>query len=153
MKLLCLITIFLGFFSLSAQNNQFKSYYYEGGDEDVKIQLRMDVYEPNKDLKFKLRHEDKEYSSINGISNLVERTSIKGINEAVFNEKPMIGNGTVYYISGTKNGVIGISNNFTWVKINLYKWDDFYDKYQLVKSYNLYEPNYGLKLLMGLLKD
>jgi hypothetical protein len=135
---------------------QYATNYYEGGDNEVKIQLRVDVNATKKDLKLKIRHEDKTYSSIQGTSNLILKYT-SGVGEGFlgFIEKPVTGNGTLYYLSGSTNGYTAIKFNdqYTMATVKFYKWDDFYENYKIVESYYLYEPVDGGKILNWLLKD
>jgi hypothetical protein len=135
MKSVFFILITLGLnYSVLSQNNEKETVYFEGGDDDVKIQLRIDANYTSKEMKFKLRHEDKTYSSIQGTSNLIPKYNT-GIGEGFLGliEKPITGKGTLFYLTGSTN--------------------DFYEDFRKVKSYNLYKPVDGGKILNWLLKD
>ena len=156
MKSVFFILITLGLnYSVFTQNNIIKTVYYEGGDSETKIQLRVDFLQSN-DLKFKLRHEDKTYSSIYGTSKLSVQ-NVTGFDEGYlpFKEIPITGNGTLNYLSGSNNGYVAVkrNNNGESVNIVFYKWDEFVEKHNLVASYVLRKPVDGGKILNWLLKD
>ena len=158
MKSVFFILITLGLnYSVFTQNNIIKTVYYEGGDSETKIQLRMDVDGTKKDMKLKLRYEDKNNSKLQGISNLINGMAVKdfAVGYLVFNEKRISGDGIIYYLTGSPSGVVAIKpqDDFKWVEIVFYKWDDFYEDFRKVKSYNLYKPVDGGKILNWLLKD
>ena len=156
MKSVFFILITLGLnYSVFTQNNIIKTVYYEGGDSETKIQLRVDFLQSN-DLKFKLRHEDKTYSSIQGTSNLLVQY-VTGFPEGYlpFKENPITGKGTLYYLSGSTNGYVAIkrNNNGESVNVSFCKWDEFIETYIVVATYDLRKPIDGGQILNWLLKD